>query len=56
MNEIFRRTVRSFLHKESPPTRAEAATLVNDWFSRYDLDPEMLAEEVDRHFSVRTLQ
>lgn len=51
MNDIFRRTVRSFLNKEQPETRDDAATLLDDWFSLYGLDPNMLAEEVDRHFA-----
>lgn len=50
MNEIFRRTVRSFLIKEQPRTPGDAISLLDDWFSRYELDPGMLAEEVDRHF------
>ena len=53
MNEIFRNTVRSFLLKERPRTRDEATTLLDDWFSRYGLDPQMLAEEIDRHFAAR---
>lgn len=53
MNDIYRRTVRSFLHKESPETKAAAKSLLDDWFSRYGLDAEMLSEEVDRHFTDR---
>lgn len=53
MNDIFRSTVRSFLHKERPQSKDEATTLVDDWFSRYGFDPQMLAEEIDRHFDGR---
>ena len=56
MNEIFRRTVRSFLHKERPQNKDEATVLLDDWFSRYGLDPQMLTEEIDRHFSGRAVQ
>lgn len=53
MNEIFRRTIRSFLRKERPDTRDEARILLDRWFSRYGLDPQILTEEVERHFASR---
>lgn len=49
MTESFRRTLRSFLRGEKPQTRSEAMTLVSEWFSRYDPDPGIVAEEVDRY-------
>lgn len=51
MTEQFRRTVRSFLRSERPSNRGEAQTLVKDWFGRYNPDPEILDEEVARHFA-----
>ncbi len=50
MTERLRRTVRSFLRGERPATRHDALALVTDWFGRYDPDPELLEEEIDRHF------
>lgn len=50
MTESFRRTLRAFLDGERPASRNEALALLNEWFSRYDPDPRMLAEEVERHF------
>ena len=50
MTERLRKTVRSFLRKELPSSPGEAVALVRDWFGRYDPDPSMLEEEVERHF------
>lgn len=51
MTEHLRQTVRSFLSCERPATPGEAAELVKDWFGRYDPDPGLLEEEVQRHFA-----
>lgn len=50
MNDILRRTIQSFLRKEGPRDRDEAIALLGDWFSRYGIDDDTLAEEADRHF------
>ena len=51
MTEQLRFTVRSFLRSERPSDYGEAQTLVKDWFGRYDPDPEILDEEIARHFA-----
>jgi len=51
MTEQLRHTVRSFLRCERPADRGEAQALVKDWFGRYDPDPEILDEEITRHFA-----
>lgn len=51
MTEQLRLTVRSFLRSERPSDHDEAQTLVKDWFGRYDPDPEILDQEIARHFA-----
>ena len=53
MTENFRKTLRSFLRGEKPTDRAAALDLVNEWFGRYQPDPGLLAEEVDRYFAAQ---
>lgn len=51
MSDTLRRTVRAFLRWEKPKSKAEAAKLVRDWFSRYDPPPGLLDQEVAHHFA-----
>lgn len=51
MTERLRRTVRSFLRRELPATQGEAMAVAWDWFGRYDPDPNLLEEEIARHFA-----
>jgi len=53
MTKQLRSTVRSFLRCERPVDQGVALALVKDWFGRYDPDPEILDEEVARHFAPR---
>lgn len=50
MTKQLRRTVRKFLKKEQPDTPLQATLMIDEWFGRYDPDPDMLVEELDAHF------
>jgi hypothetical protein len=51
MTEHLKRTMRSFLRGERPATPAAARLALDEWFGRYQPDPGLLDQEVERHFA-----
>ncbi len=51
MTQRLRRTLRSFLQSERPATPEEAREVLDEWFGRYRPDPDLLDQEVERHFA-----
>jgi hypothetical protein len=51
MKELLTRTMQSFLRSERPDTPEAARRVLDEWFGRYDLDPEVLDREVEKHFA-----
>ncbi len=51
MTRHLRRTLRSFLRSERPATPAAARQALDEWFGRYHPDPDLLDQEVERHFA-----
>ena len=51
MTRHLRRTLQSFLRSERPTTPAAARRALDEWFGRYQPDPGLLDEEVERHFA-----
>ena len=51
MTQHLRRTLRSFLRSERPATPEVAREILDEWFGRYRPDPELLDQEIARHFA-----
>ncbi len=51
MTQRLRRTLRSFLQTERPATPEDAREVLDEWFGRYRPDPDLLDQEVERHFA-----
>jgi hypothetical protein len=51
MTQTLRRTLQSFLRSECPATPEMAREVLDEWFGRYRPDPELLDQEIQRHFA-----
>ncbi len=51
MTQHLRRTLQSFLRSERPATPAAARQVLDEWFGRYHPDPDLLDQEIERHFA-----
>ena len=51
MTQTLRRTLQSFLRSERPATPEMAREVLDEWFGRYRPDPELLDQEIQRHFA-----